>query len=64
MKTKLKKETEKNLISPHYSTHITGQVSPAGSGGEILLRVQPISVNHEVTVGQVSVREKDNLDVV
>lgn len=40
--------------SPHDGTDIPGQVPATGGGGEVLLRVQPIRVDHEVTVGQVS----------
>lgn len=39
---------------PHDCTHISSQVSAACSGGEVLLRVQPVGVNHEVSVSQVT----------
>lgn len=39
---------------PHDGTDITRQVPTAGSRGEILLGVQPVSVNHEVSIGQVA----------
>lgn len=42
--------------SPHDGTDISGQVPAAGSGGEVLLRVQAVSVDHEVAVGQISER--------
>lgn len=43
---------------PHDGTDITRQVPAAGSGCKILLRVQPVSVNHEVSVGQIAYRGK------
>lgn len=46
----------KPLDSPHDGTDISGQVPAAGSGGEVLLRVQPVSVDHEIAVGQISER--------
>lgn len=39
---------------PHNSADITRQVPPTGSGCEILLGVQPVSVNHEVPICQVA----------
>ena len=36
--------------------HVTGQVAPAGRHTEILCWVQPKTVHHEVTVGDVAVR--------
>lgn len=45
---------------PHDGTDITRQVPAAGSGGEILLGVQPVSVNHEISISQVAEeRQKD-----
>ena len=43
---------------PHDGTDITSQVPTAGSGGEILLGVQPVSVNHEVSISQVAWGER------
>jgi len=40
-------------MDPHDGTDITGQVPAAGGGGEILLGVQPVRVNHEVSISQV-----------
>lgn len=40
-------------MDPHDGTDITRQVPATGSGGEILLGVQPVSINHEVPIGQV-----------
>lgn len=40
--------------SPHDGAHVPGQVPAAGGGGEVLLRVEPVGVDHEVPVGQVS----------
>lgn len=45
--------------SPHDGTHIPGQVPATGGGGEVLLRVEPVRVDHEVPVGQVSAGRKD-----
>lgn len=39
---------------PHDGAHVSCQVPAAGSGGQVLLRVQPVGVNHEVPVGQVT----------
>lgn len=39
---------------PHDGTDIARQVPPAGSGSEILLGVQPVSVDHEISIGQVA----------
>ena len=39
---------------PHDGTDITRQVPAAGGGREILLGVQPVSVDHEVSIGQVA----------
>lgn len=44
---------------PHDGTDITRQVPAAGSGCKILLWVQPVSVNHEVSVGQVAYRREE-----
>lgn len=44
--------------SPHDGTDVPGQVPATGSGGEVLLRVQPVCVDHEVAVGQVAVDEE------
>lgn len=59
------------LSSPHDGTDISCQVPATGGGGEILLRVEAVRVNHEVAVGQVSVKshkrirktQKDSLQV-
>lgn len=40
--------------APHDGTDITRQVPAAGGGGEVLLGVQPVSVNHEVSISQVA----------
>ena len=34
----------------HNGAHVARQVPPAGSYSEVFRRVQPVSVNHEVTV--------------
>lgn len=43
------------MNSPHDGADVPGQVPAAGGGGEVLLGVQPVRVDHEVAVGQVSV---------
>jgi len=40
--------------SPHYGTDITSKVSSTGRTCEIFLRVQPVRVDHEVTIGKIS----------
>lgn len=45
------------VLSPHDSTHISSQVPPAGSAGQVLLGVEAIGVDHEVAVSQVSGRQ-------
>lgn len=39
---------------PHNRTHVSGKVASAGGGGEVLLGVQPIRIDHEVTIRQIS----------
>lgn len=39
---------------PHDGTDIPGQVPAAGGGGKIFLGVQPVRVNHEVSISQVA----------
>lgn len=39
---------------PHDGTDVTRQVPATGGGREILLGVQPVSINHEVPIGQVA----------
>ena len=41
-------------VYPHDGSHISCKVSPTGSDGEIVIRVQPEAVNDEVTIGHVS----------
>jgi len=43
-----------NPVSPHYSTDITRKVPSTRRACEILLRVQPVCVNHEVTISKIS----------
>ncbi len=45
---------------PHDRTHISSEVSPAGGGGQVLLRIQPVCVNHEVTISQIAKEEVIN----
>ena len=52
--------TRGRMISPHDRTHVSCEVATAGGGGEVLLRVQAVSVNHEVTVRQVSEGKRQN----
>lgn len=46
--------------SPHDGAHIPSQVPATGGGGEVLLRVEPVRVDHEVPVGQVSAGRKNS----
>ena len=39
---------------PHNGTDVPGQVPAAGGGSKILLGVQPVGVNHEVSISQVA----------
>lgn len=60
-KTKQNKPPPEKLtcgsVEPHDGANIPSQVPAAGGGGEVLLRIQPIRVDHEVAIGQVSVLE-------
>lgn len=42
---------------PDNSAYISRQVAPAGSASEVLLRVEAVCVNHEVTIRQVAENE-------
>lgn len=48
--------TFSGLHTPHDCTHVSCQVPAAGGGRQVLLRVQPVGVNHEVPVRQVTER--------
>ncbi len=54
-----------SLHPPHDCTHVSCQVPAAGGGGQVLLRVQSVGVNHEVSVRQVTERRrcKENGDI-
>ena len=43
-----------NPDPPHDGADVAGQVAAAGGGGEVLLRVQAVRVDHEVAVCQVA----------
>lgn len=50
--------THRELDPPHDRTHISCQVPAAGGGGQVLLRVESVGVNHKVPVRQVTKRRK------
>lgn len=60
-KTRYKLKSRSKCIRPHNGTDVPSQVSATGGGGQVLLRVQPVRVDHEVTIGQVSVQEHMNM---
>lgn len=39
---------------PHEGADVSGEVPPAGRGAQILLRVEPVRVDHEAAVRQVA----------
>lgn len=39
---------------PHEGANISGEVPPAGRGAQILLRIEPVRVDHEAAVRQVA----------
>lgn len=47
-------QKKKAADSPHDGAHVSGQVPATGGGGEVLLRVEAVCVDHEVAVGQIS----------
>lgn len=42
------------MSTPQDRTHVSSQVASAGGGAEVLLGVESVRVDHEVTVGQVA----------
>jgi hypothetical protein len=37
-------------MDPHDSSHITSQIPPTSRNSQILSRVQPISIDHEISI--------------
>jgi hypothetical protein len=37
-------------MNPHDSSHITGQIPPTSRNSQILSGIQPISINHEISI--------------
>lgn len=47
-------------VIPHESTDISSEVASAGRRAEVLLRVEPICVDHEVAVRQIAAMYKED----
>lgn len=45
---------------PYESAHVSCEVAPAGRWAEIFLRVEPVRVDHEVTICQVAGMKREN----
>ena len=40
-------------VNAHDGANVAGQIAPTGRAGQVLGRVQPVSVHHEVAVRQI-----------
>lgn len=47
-------KTLKQNVLPNDGAHVSGEVASARRGAEVFLRVQPVRVDHEVPIRQVS----------
>jgi hypothetical protein len=52
------------VVNAHNSTHISSKVAPARSYGEVLDGVEPVSVDHKVTVVLVDMGRLASVPVV
>lgn len=52
--------TQPDYRIPEDGADVSGEVPPTGRGRQVLVRVQPVRVHHEVAVREVSEWEGDN----